>query len=64
MPRTGKRRERKEDGEWMRPAIAARTLGIPRSTMTYRVMRGDFKTKAVAGVTLVWIDETARTAAA
>lgn len=63
MPRPGKRSQPKEVGEWMRQTAAARRLGIPRTTLKYRVMRGDFETKDVAGVTLVWIDEAALAAA-
>ena len=64
MPTTGKRAKPKATGEWMRPAVAARQIGIPRSTMTYRVMRRDYRTKIVAGVLLVWIETAARSHAA
>lgn len=63
MPRPGKRSQPKDAGEWMRPAAAARRLNIPRTTLKYRVMRGDFKTKDVAGVTLIWIDGDTQRAA-
>lgn len=59
MRKAGKRQT---EGEWMRPAHAARALGVPRSTLTYRILRGDYKTRVAHDITLVWVGPTVTSA--
>lgn len=45
---------------WMRVADASRALDLPRSTLTGRIARGEYRTKTLIGVLLVAVPSKRR----
>ena len=45
--------KRKELTQWLRVATAAKALGVPRTTLVYRIAKGEYRTKTVGNVLFV-----------